>query len=54
MGARGDRAEVLDRTGALVGPGGRVEANPATISSLLDGGALVPMVFVSSSTRVPW
>ena len=39
-------AEVLDRTGAVVGRVVAVEANPAHDLLVLDGGALVPMVFV--------
>ena len=39
-------AEVLDRTGAAVGRVVAVEANPAHDLLVLDGGALVPMVFV--------
>jgi 16S rRNA processing protein RimM len=39
-------AEVRDRTGAPVGRVVAVEANPAHDLLVLDGGALVPMVFV--------
>jgi 16S rRNA processing protein RimM len=39
-------AEVLDRSGATVGCVVAVEANPAHDLLVLDGGALVPMVFV--------
>ncbi len=39
-------AEVVDRTGATVGRVVAVEANPAHDLLVLDGGALVPMVFV--------
>ena len=39
-------AEVLDRAGAVVGHVVAVEANPAHDLLVLDGGALVPMVFV--------
>jgi 16S rRNA processing protein RimM len=39
-------SEVLDRTGAVVGRVVAVEANPAHDLLVLDGGALVPMVFV--------
>jgi len=39
-------AEVLDRAGAAVGRVVAVEANPAHDLLVLDGGALVPMVFV--------
>ena len=39
-------AEVRDRNGAVVGRVVAVEANPAHDLLVLDGGALVPMVFV--------
>ena len=39
-------AEVQDRSGATVGRVVAVEANPAHDLLVLDGGALVPMVFV--------
>jgi 16S rRNA processing protein RimM len=39
-------AEVVDRSGATVGCVVAVEANPAHDLLVLDGGALVPMVFV--------
>jgi 16S rRNA processing protein RimM len=39
-------AEVQDRAGATVGRVVAVEANPAHDLLVLDGGALVPMVFV--------
>lgn len=39
-------AEVRDRAGAVVGTVTAVEANPAHDLLVLDGGALVPMVFV--------
>jgi 16S rRNA processing protein RimM len=39
-------AQVQDRTGATVGRVVAVEANPAHDLLVLDGGALVPMVFV--------
>ncbi len=39
-------AEVRDRSGASVGRVVAVEANPAHDILVLDGGALVPMVFV--------
>jgi 16S rRNA processing protein RimM len=39
-------AEVHDRAGAVVGRVVAVEANPAHDLLVLDGGALVPMVFV--------
>jgi 16S rRNA processing protein RimM len=39
-------AEVRDRDGAVVGRVVAVEANPAHDLLVLDGGALVPMVFV--------
>jgi 16S rRNA processing protein RimM len=39
-------AEVHDRTGAVLGRVAAVEANPAHDLLVLDGGALVPMVFV--------
>jgi 16S rRNA processing protein RimM len=39
-------AEVVDRAGAPVGRVTAVEANPAHDLLVLDGGALVPMVFV--------
>ena len=39
-------AEVRDRAGAVVGRVVSVEANPAHDLLVLDGGALVPMVFV--------
>ena len=39
-------AEVHDRAGAVVGRVVSVEANPAHDLLVLDGGALVPMVFV--------
>ena len=39
-------AEVLDRAGAALGRVVAVEANPAHDLLVLDGGALVPMVFV--------
>jgi 16S rRNA processing protein RimM len=39
-------AEVRDRAGAVVGRVVAVEANPAHDLLVLDGGALVPMVFV--------
>lgn len=39
-------AEVLDRAGARVGRVVAVEANPAHDLLVLDGGGLVPMVFV--------
>ena len=39
-------AEVRDREGAIVGTVVAVEANPAHDLLVLDGGALVPMVFV--------
>jgi 16S rRNA processing protein RimM len=39
-------AEVRDRSGAVVGRVVAVEANPAHDLLVLDGGALVPMVFV--------
>jgi 16S rRNA processing protein RimM len=39
-------AEVVDRAGAPVGRVVAVEANPAHDLLVLDGGALVPMVFV--------
>jgi 16S rRNA processing protein RimM len=39
-------AEVQDRSGAIVGRVVAVEANPAHDLLVLDGGALVPMVFV--------
>ena len=39
-------AEVRDREGAVVGRVVAVEANPAHDLLVLDGGALVPMVFV--------
>jgi 16S rRNA processing protein RimM len=39
-------AEVHDRSGAVVGRVVAVEANPAHDLLVLDGGALVPMVFV--------
>ncbi len=42
-------SEVRDRTGASVGRVVSVEANPAHDLLVLDGGALVPMVFVVSS-----
>ena len=42
-------SEVRDRAGALVGSVVAVEANPAHDLLVLDGGALVPMVFVVSS-----
>ena len=38
--------EVVDRDGAPVGTVTAVEANPAHDLLVLDGGALVPMVFV--------
>jgi 16S rRNA processing protein RimM len=41
-------SEVRDRTGAPVGRVVSVEANPAHDLLVLDGGALVPMVFVVS------
>jgi 16S rRNA processing protein RimM len=40
---------VRDRAGALLGSVVAVEANPAHDLLVLDGGALVPMVFVVSS-----
>ncbi len=39
-------AEVRDRAGAVLGRVAAVEANPAHDLLVLDGGALVPMVFV--------
>jgi 16S rRNA processing protein RimM len=42
-------SEVRDRTGVSVGHVVSVEANPAHDLLVLDGGALVPMVFVVSS-----
>jgi 16S rRNA processing protein RimM len=39
-------AEVVDRAGAVLGRVREVEANPASDLMVLDGGALVPMVFV--------
>jgi len=39
-------AEVQDRSGAMVGRVVAIEANPAHDLLVLDGGALVPMVFV--------
>ena len=39
-------AEVRDRSGATSGASSAVEANPAHDLLVLDGGALVPMVFV--------
>ncbi len=39
-------AEVLDRTGAVLGRVVAVEANPAHDLLVLEGGALVPIVFV--------
>jgi 16S rRNA processing protein RimM len=39
-------AEVRDRSGAAIGRVAAVEANPAHDLLVLDGGALVPMVFV--------
>ena len=42
-------SEVRDRSGASVGHVVSVEANPAHDLLVLDGGALVPMVFVVSS-----
>ena len=39
-------AEVRDRSGAVVGHVVAIEANPAHDLLVLDGGALVPMVFV--------
>jgi 16S rRNA processing protein RimM len=39
-------AEVLDRAGTVMGRVTAVEANPAHDLLVLDGGALVPMVFV--------
>ena len=39
-------AEVVDRAGAPVGRVTAVEANPAHDLLVLDGGVLVPMVFV--------
>jgi len=39
-------ADVLDRAGTVVGRVVAVEANPAHDLLVLDGGALVPMVFV--------
>jgi len=39
-------AQVFDRTGSCVGTVVAVEANPAHDLLVLDGGALVPMVFV--------
>ena len=39
-------AEVHDRAGAVLGRVAAVEANPAHDLLVLDGGALVPMVFV--------
>lgn len=40
-------AEVRDRSGAVLGRVVAVEANPAHDLLVLDGGALVPMVFVT-------
>jgi 16S rRNA processing protein RimM len=42
-------SEVRDRTGTVLGSVVAVEANPAHDLLVLDGGALVPMVFVVSS-----
>jgi 16S rRNA processing protein RimM len=42
-------SEVRDRSGATLGTVVAVEANPAHDLLVLDGGALVPMVFVVSS-----
>jgi 16S rRNA processing protein RimM len=42
-------SEVRDRAGAALGSVVAVEANPAHDLLVLDGGALVPMVFVVSS-----
>jgi 16S rRNA processing protein RimM len=42
-------SEVRDRSGVSVGHVVSVEANPAHDLLVLDGGALVPMVFVVSS-----
>ena len=42
-------SEVRDRAGAALGQVVAVEANPAHDLLVLDGGALVPMVFVVSS-----
>jgi 16S rRNA processing protein RimM len=42
-------SEVRDRAGAVLGSVVAVEANPAHDLLVLDGGALVPMVFVVSS-----
>jgi 16S rRNA processing protein RimM len=42
-------SEVRDRSGAALGRVVSVEANPAHDLLVLDGGALVPMVFVVSS-----
>lgn len=44
-------AEVRDRSGRVLGRVVAVEANPAHDLLVLDGGALVPMVFVVEHTR---
>ena len=51
LGARGRRGRGRDRAGATVGTVAAVEANPAHDLLVLDGGALVPMVFVVEHAR---
>jgi 16S rRNA processing protein RimM len=56
IGAHGLRGEVVvelwDSTGSQVGTVVAVEANPASDLLVLDGGALVPMCFVTEKQAV--
>lgn len=44
-------SEVVDRAGTVLGRVEAIEANPASDLMVLDGGALVPMVFVVEQER---